>query len=122
MSRAVEDSNRRMLRARDAMDRRYAEPLDVPTLARIAHVKAGQPQRKLIVSRTRGYHGVAYGGTSVQGIAPYKENFGPFVDDVATVPAEDIEAVATLMIQRSKLDRRLEVYRFFHDGERPVSA
>ena len=27
-----------MLRARDAMDRPYAEPLDVPTLARIAHV------------------------------------------------------------------------------------
>ena len=27
-----------MLRARDAMDRTYAEPLDVPTLARIAHV------------------------------------------------------------------------------------
>jgi len=27
-----------MLRARDAMDRRYAEPLDVPTLAAIAHV------------------------------------------------------------------------------------
>ncbi len=38
MSRAVEDANRRMLRARDAMDRAYAEPLDVPTLARIAHV------------------------------------------------------------------------------------
>jgi AraC-like DNA-binding protein len=27
-----------MLRARDAMDRAYAEPLDLPTLARIAHV------------------------------------------------------------------------------------
>ena len=27
-----------MLRARDAMDRAYAEPLDVPTLARIANV------------------------------------------------------------------------------------
>jgi AraC-like DNA-binding protein len=38
VSRAVEESNRRLLRARDAMDRRYAEPLDVPTLARIAHV------------------------------------------------------------------------------------
>ncbi|MEU6257274.1 helix-turn-helix domain-containing protein [Streptomyces sp. NPDC001663] len=38
MSRAVEESNRRMLRARDAMDRAYAEPLDVPALARIAHV------------------------------------------------------------------------------------
>ncbi len=35
---AVEDSNRRMLRARDAMDRTYAEPLDVPALARIAFV------------------------------------------------------------------------------------
>jgi AraC-like DNA-binding protein len=38
VSRAVEESNRRMLRARDAMDRSYAEPLDVPSLARIAHV------------------------------------------------------------------------------------
>jgi AraC-like DNA-binding protein len=27
-----------MLRARDAMDRTYAEPLDIPSLARIAHV------------------------------------------------------------------------------------
>ena len=38
MGSAAEDTNRRMLRARDAMDRAYAEPLDVPTLARIALV------------------------------------------------------------------------------------
>src|ERR1700745_1735061 len=38
MSRANEEQNRRLLRARDAMDRTYARPLDVPTLARIAHV------------------------------------------------------------------------------------
>ncbi|GCD21603.1 helix-turn-helix domain-containing protein [Cellulomonas algicola] len=38
VSKAVEDTNRRMLRARDAMDRAYAEPLDVPSLARVAHV------------------------------------------------------------------------------------
>jgi AraC-like DNA-binding protein len=38
MSRAVEESNRRLLRARDAMDRTYAEPLDIRTLAAIAHV------------------------------------------------------------------------------------
>jgi transcriptional regulator GlxA family with amidase domain len=38
VSRDREDQNRRLLRARDAMDRRYAEPLDVPSLARIAHV------------------------------------------------------------------------------------
>jgi len=38
MSGAVEDSNRRMLRARDAIDRHYATPLDIPALARIAYV------------------------------------------------------------------------------------
>jgi AraC-like DNA-binding protein len=38
MSAAVEESNRRMLRARDAMDRAYAEPLDIPELSRIAQV------------------------------------------------------------------------------------
>jgi AraC-like DNA-binding protein len=38
VSAAVEDQNRRLLRARDAMDRRFAEPLDVPALAAIAHV------------------------------------------------------------------------------------
>jgi AraC-like DNA-binding protein len=38
MSRAVEESNRRLLRARDAMDRTYAQSLDIATLARIALV------------------------------------------------------------------------------------
>jgi transcriptional regulator GlxA family with amidase domain len=38
MSRASEEQNRRLLRARDAMDRTYAEPLDVSALARVACV------------------------------------------------------------------------------------
>jgi AraC-like DNA-binding protein len=38
VSRAAEQTNRRMLRARDAMDRAYAQPLDVAAVARIAHV------------------------------------------------------------------------------------
>jgi AraC-like DNA-binding protein len=38
VSRASEDSNRRMLRARDAMDRSYAEPLDVRAVAAVAHL------------------------------------------------------------------------------------
>ena len=38
MSREVEDFNRRLLRARDAMDRAYAEPLDVRAVAAVAHV------------------------------------------------------------------------------------
>jgi AraC-like DNA-binding protein len=33
---ATEDANRRLLRARDAIDRHFADPLDVPALARVA--------------------------------------------------------------------------------------
>ena len=46
MSRAIEDRNRRMLRARDAMDRAFARPLDVPALARIAHVSPAHFSRQ----------------------------------------------------------------------------
>lgn len=38
MSRDVEDLNRRLLRARDAMDRAYAEPLDVAAVAATAYI------------------------------------------------------------------------------------
>ena len=38
MARSVEDENRRLLRARDAMDRDYALPLDLPKLAGVALV------------------------------------------------------------------------------------
>jgi AraC-like DNA-binding protein len=38
VSRDVEDLNRRLLRARDAMDRAYAEPLNVRSVAAVAHV------------------------------------------------------------------------------------
>jgi transcriptional regulator GlxA family with amidase domain len=38
VGRDTEQTNRRLLRARDAMDRAYAQPLDVATLARLAHV------------------------------------------------------------------------------------
>jgi AraC-like DNA-binding protein len=38
MRGSVEERNRHMLRARDAMDRTFAEPLSIPRLARIAKV------------------------------------------------------------------------------------
>jgi AraC-like DNA-binding protein len=38
VTREAEDLNRRLLRARDAMDLSYAEPLDVRTVAAVAHV------------------------------------------------------------------------------------
>jgi AraC-like DNA-binding protein len=38
VTRESEDLNRRLLRARDAMDRAYAEPLNVAAVAAVAHV------------------------------------------------------------------------------------
>ena len=37
MTRAAEEINRRLLRARDAMDRTYSEPLDVAQVAAVAN-------------------------------------------------------------------------------------
>jgi transcriptional regulator GlxA family with amidase domain len=46
MSHAIEDRNRRMLRARDTMDRAFAHPLDVPGLARVAVVSPAHFSRQ----------------------------------------------------------------------------
>ena len=46
MSRAIEDRNRRMLRTRDTMDLAFARPLDVPALARVAHVSPAHFSRQ----------------------------------------------------------------------------
>ena len=42
----VEDRNRRMLRTRDTMDRAFAQPLDVPALARVAHISPAHFSRQ----------------------------------------------------------------------------
>jgi adenosylmethionine-8-amino-7-oxononanoate aminotransferase len=62
-------------------------------LARIAHREAGRPEKQIIVSRERGYHGTNYGGTSVQGIAPNRDGFGPLVPGIINVVADDDEAM-----------------------------
>lgn len=46
MSRSIEECNRRLLRARDAMDRTFAEPLRIRKLARIAKVSEAHFIRK----------------------------------------------------------------------------
>ena len=69
-------------------------------LARLAHVMAGHPERTLIISRARGYHGTNFGGTSAQGIAPNREGWGPLVGDVVQVPGDDVEALSVLMTER----------------------
>ena len=69
-------------------------------LARLTHVLAGHPERTLIVSRMRGYHGTNYGGTTAQGLPPNKEGWGPLLPDVVQVPSDDVEALAQLMAER----------------------
>src|SRR2546430_16700340 len=43
---AVEQLNRRMLRSRDAIDRSYAQPLDIKALAGVASISEAQYIRK----------------------------------------------------------------------------
>jgi AraC-like DNA-binding protein len=45
VSREAEDLNRRLLRARDAMDRGYADPLDVRAVAAVAHISSAHFSR-----------------------------------------------------------------------------
>jgi AraC-like DNA-binding protein len=45
VSRKAEDLNRRLLRARDAIDRAYARPLDVPAIAAVAHISTAHFSR-----------------------------------------------------------------------------
>jgi adenosylmethionine-8-amino-7-oxononanoate aminotransferase len=70
-------------------------------LARVSHVQAGRPERTVIISRTRGYHGTNYGGTSAQGIAPNKAGYGVLLEDVIQVDADDIEVMSLEMERHS---------------------
>jgi AraC-like DNA-binding protein len=46
LSKVIEERNRRMLRARDTIDRAFAQPLDIPTLARVAYVSPAHFSRQ----------------------------------------------------------------------------
>ena len=66
-------------------------------LARLAHVQAGRPERTIIISRGRGYHGTNFGGTSAQGLPLNKIGYDPLVPDVMQVDPDDIEAMSVEM-------------------------
>ena len=68
-------------------------------LARLAHVRAGRPERTLVLSRGRGYHGVTFGGMAAQGLPPNQEGFGPHVEGFENLPPDDIEAWAAFMAE-----------------------
>ena len=69
-------------------------------LARAAQAQAGHPEKTLVVSRTNGYHGTAYGGTSAQGFPEYREGWGELVPGHIHVPGDDVEALARVFAER----------------------
>jgi putrescine aminotransferase len=69
-------------------------------LARIAMVQAGHPERQVIISRERGYHGVTYGGLSVQGLPANQAGFGPLLPGIINLPSDDLDAVASVLAER----------------------
>ena len=70
-------------------------------LARVAQVQAGHPERTIIISRMRGYHGTNYGGTSAQGLPLNKVGFGQLLPEVVQVDSENIEELAKFMSENS---------------------
>lgn len=69
-------------------------------LARQVYSLQGRPEKRIIVSRHRAYHGVTYGGMSAQGLPPNKEHFGPLLADVVHVDPDDLGEVEALFAER----------------------
>ncbi len=69
-------------------------------IARAAQVRAGHPEKQIVISRTAGYHGTNYGGTSSQGIQPNREGFGDLLQHHIVVPNDDIEHMAKVFTER----------------------
>jgi AraC-like DNA-binding protein len=67
VSREVEEVNRRLLRARDAMDRAYAETLNVRSVAAVAHISEAH-----FVRSFRYVFGGNYGAQAVMTWAPFR--------------------------------------------------
>lgn len=61
----------------------------------------GRPQKRVIVSREHGYHGMHAWGTSLSGIPGNKAGYGgAFIEEVVTVGALDTESLGSLFERR----------------------
>ena len=60
----------------------------------------GQPDRTTIITRTRAYHGMHWGGTGLAGIDANQSGHGDFGADVEKVAWDDASALADLIDER----------------------
>lgn len=68
-------------------------------IARVIPQISGDRERQIIVRRGRGYHGVNLGGTSAQGIAPNRENWGDLLPHMIEIDPDDIESAARVFAE-----------------------
>lgn len=67
-------------------------------LARRYWTEQGQPNKRIIVSRTKAYHGMHIGGTAIAGIPLNREGYGPdFVTDTERIEWDDAKALLGLI-------------------------
>ena len=59
----------------------------------------GEPQRTILVARSEAYHGMNAYGTSLAGIGPNAEGWGPLVTDVVHVPHDDPAALERVLAE-----------------------
>ena len=71
-------------------------------LARLYAQRTSGTDRQVVITRTNGYHGTNFGGTSAQGIALNREGWGDLVPHFVEVPHDDIEAMATAFAQHGE--------------------
>ncbi|GAB07701.1 aminotransferase class III-fold pyridoxal phosphate-dependent enzyme [Gordonia amarae] len=73
-------------------------------LARRYWHELGQPEKKIIVGRTKGYHGMHVAGTSLAGIPLNREGYGELMPDTETVDWDNAKSLLGL-IERLGADR-----------------
>ncbi len=69
-------------------------------LARMTFTRRGEPERQVLVGRTLAYHGVNYGGVSVQGLPLNQEGWGPLLGPVAQIAHDDLTTAERLFAER----------------------
>ena len=71
-------------------------------IARLFAQRTSGAHRQVVITRTGGYHGTNFGGTSAQGVARNREGWGDLVPHFVEVPRDDIEAMASVFAEHGE--------------------
>jgi adenosylmethionine-8-amino-7-oxononanoate aminotransferase len=71
-------------------------------ISRQSHARAGHPERQIVISRDRAYHGTNFGGTSAQGLPPNKEGWGELLPGFVQIDKHDLEAKARFFAEHGR--------------------